>query len=64
MAVSSTEEFFAILEKSRLLEAEQLADACTAASNSDGARSAAKLLIRKHLITEWQAGQQQKLHQG
>jgi len=56
MAISSVEDFFAVLKKSRLLEDGQLADARGLADDGDDARAVAKKLVRKGFITGWQAG--------
>lgn len=57
MAVTSAEEFFAVLEKSKLLMPVQLAQARSAAAPDDTPRTIAKRLAREELITRWQAGQ-------
>lgn len=56
MAIQTADKFFAILEKSRLLSEEQLAEARDEASNGDS-KAAARSLVRKGLLTRWQAGQ-------
>ena len=57
MAVTSAEEFFAVLEKSKLLIPARLAQARSAAGQSDDPRHIAKNLARQNFITRWQAGQ-------
>jgi eukaryotic-like serine/threonine-protein kinase len=57
MAVTSAEEFFAVLEKSKLLIPSQLALARAAAGPNDSPRAIAKSLARQEFITRWQAGQ-------
>ncbi len=57
MTVTSAEEFFAVLEKSRLLIPAQLAQARSIAGPSDNPRTIAKNLARQDLISRWQAGQ-------
>ena len=57
MAVTSAEEFFAVLEKSKLLIPAQLAQARAAAGEGDDPKTIAKRLARQELITRWQAGQ-------
>jgi serine/threonine protein kinase len=56
MAISSADEFFAALEKSKLLSAEQVAEARRAAEPSDDAKKVAKSLAKQGVITKWQAG--------
>jgi len=57
MAITSAEEFFAVLEKSELLMPAQLAQAREAAGPEDNPTTIAKNLVRQELITLWQAGQ-------
>jgi len=57
MAVITVDEFFAVLEKSRLLTSAQLAQAHDAAGNVDDPTAIARTLARQELITRWQAGQ-------
>ncbi|NQT13632.1 MAG: serine/threonine protein kinase [Planctomycetes bacterium] len=57
MAITTPESLLALVEKSGLLDAEQLARAAEAAGEADDARSLAKLLARQGLLTLWQAGQ-------
>jgi eukaryotic-like serine/threonine-protein kinase len=57
MAVTSAEEFFAVLEKSKLLIPAQLAQARRIAGPSDDPRAIAKSLAHQGVITRWQAGQ-------
>ena len=56
MAITTAAEFFAVLEKSRLLEDEQLAEARRVAGQLTDPTAIAKLLTRQGLITLWQAG--------
>ena len=57
MAVTTPEEFFAVLQKSKLLTPSQLAQAHEAAQEDDDPKTIAKRLARRELITRWQAGQ-------
>jgi eukaryotic-like serine/threonine-protein kinase len=57
MAATSAEQFFAVLEKSRLLAPTQLAQARSATAPGDDPMTIAKRLVRQDLITRWQAGQ-------
>ena len=57
MAITTAESFLSLLEKSKLLDAEQLAQAREAAQQADGAKALAKSLVREQLLTRWQAGQ-------
>ncbi len=57
MAVDTAEDFYAVLEKSKLLSAEQLTDARLAAEQGDDPKAVAKALVQKDLLTRWQAGQ-------
>ena len=57
MAVTTAEEFFAVLQKSKLLTPSQLAQARKAAQKGDDPKTIAKRLARRELITRWQAGQ-------
>jgi len=57
MAVASADEFFAVLEKSNLLEPEQLAEAQGKTNGDMDPTSIARTLVRQDLITRWQAGQ-------
>ena len=57
MAITTADEFFAVLEKSKLLEAKQLVEARRVAEQVEGSTAVAKLLARQGLITHWQAGQ-------
>jgi serine/threonine protein kinase len=56
MAISSAADFFAVLEKSDLLTARQLAEARQTAAQHDDPAAIAKFLVRQDLITNWQAG--------
>jgi len=57
MAITTAESFLSLLEKSKLLGAQQLAQAHEAAQQADGAKALAKSLVRAKLLTRWQAGQ-------
>ncbi|MEN6458843.1 MAG: serine/threonine-protein kinase [Thermoguttaceae bacterium] len=57
MAVTTPDEFFAVLEKSKLLTPSQLAQARTLVHEGGTPTTIAKLLARRELITRWQAGQ-------
>lgn len=57
MAVTTPEEFFDILQKSKLLTPSQLAQARELAREDDESKALAKRLARKDIITRWQAGQ-------
>lgn len=57
MAVTSAEELFAVLEKSKLLIPSQLAQARASVGPNDDPTSIARSLARQQLITRWQAGQ-------
>jgi len=57
MTNNATREFWATLEKSNLLTPEQMVDARETAGEADDPTAIARLLIRKDLLTRWQAGQ-------
>ncbi len=57
MAVTSPEQYLELLERSRLLDEEQLAEARQAAPEAEDATALAKALVRKRVLTRWQAGQ-------
>jgi serine/threonine protein kinase len=57
MAVSSAEQFFAVLTKSKLLSPAQTAEARSLAAGITDPVTVAKRLARQRLITRWQAGQ-------
>ncbi len=57
MAVTSAEEFLALLEKSGLLIPTQLIQARHAAAAEDNPRTIARNLTHQNLLTRWQAGQ-------
>ncbi len=61
MAIATADDFFTLLEKSKLLSAEQLAEARELVESSGGkaddAVTAARLLTKHSLLTRWQAGQ-------
>jgi len=55
MAVTTAESFLEALEASQLLDAEQLATAREAASETADPKSLARLLVQKELLSRWQA---------
>ena len=57
MAVSSVEEFLAVLEKSKLLGPEQFADAERFAREARDPPTLVRLLVREKLISRWQSAQ-------
>ncbi len=57
MAISSSESFLAVLVKSKLFTAEQIDEANDAAKGTADAETLARLLVRKDMLTRWQAGQ-------
>ena len=57
MAVTSAEEFFAVLENSKLLTGAQVAQARRSAGGGRNPVTVAKRLARQGIITRWQAGQ-------
>ena len=57
MEVTTADEFFAVVEKSRLLTAAQVARARGAIYPSADAQTAAWSLVHQELISRWQAGQ-------
>ncbi|HUT89337.1 MAG TPA: serine/threonine-protein kinase [Thermoguttaceae bacterium] len=57
MAVTTPDELVKLLEKSKILDEERLAQARQAAQQADDARALAKALIRQGWLTRWQAGQ-------
>jgi len=57
MAVSSTEQLLGLLEKSQLLEGEQLDEARRIAQDQPRPKPAARALVKAGLLTRWQAGQ-------
>ncbi|MGA2031720.1 MAG: serine/threonine-protein kinase [Thermoguttaceae bacterium] len=57
MSVNSVEEFLALLDRSGLLTAEQLARARELAPQAGDPTNFARLIAREGLITRWQAGQ-------
>lgn len=57
MTVTSAQEFFAVLERSKLLGSAQLARARHTAAENDAPKTIARKLARQGLITRWQAGQ-------
>ncbi|MEI8371547.1 MAG: serine/threonine-protein kinase [Planctomycetota bacterium] len=56
MAISTVDEFLSALEKSKLLDSEQLVAAQRLAGNSPDASALAKALVRENLVSRWQAG--------
>jgi serine/threonine protein kinase len=57
MAVTTVGEFCAVLEKSKLLDAAQMAQARDLVEKCEHATAAAKTLARRGLISRWQAAQ-------
>ncbi|MGQ9576494.1 MAG: serine/threonine-protein kinase, partial [Thermoguttaceae bacterium] len=57
MAIKTCDSFLEALEKSDLLDADQLATARQLARQTDDPRTLAILLVQKELLTRWQAGQ-------
>ena len=57
MAVATAAEFFAVLEKSRLLTPSQLMQAQKAAGPNADPKTIARDLARQDLLTLWQASQ-------
>jgi serine/threonine-protein kinase len=57
MEVTTADEFFAVVAKSRLLTAAQVARARSAIYPGADARTAAWSLVERELISRWQAGQ-------
>ncbi len=55
MAVSTVNEYLSALEKSKLLDSEQLVDAQRLAGESSDAAALAKALARDNLVSRWQA---------
>jgi serine/threonine-protein kinase len=56
MAVATVDEYLSALEKSKLLAAEQLAQAQNLAGTSSDAAAFARTLARENLVSRWQAG--------
>lgn len=57
MAVTTSESFLAVLQKSKLLTREQLGQARSAAGQIADAKAFARKLVERGLLTRWQAGQ-------
>ncbi|MEE8450651.1 MAG: protein kinase [Thermoguttaceae bacterium] len=57
MAIDSAKEFFAVLEKSKLLDDKQLADAQKDTADCENPTESARTLVRQGVVTRWQAGQ-------
>ena len=57
MAIDTSEEFFAVLEKSKLLDPTKLAEARAAGGEHAAATTVARALAKAKLLTRWQAGQ-------
>jgi len=57
MAVTTPDELVKLLEKSKILDEEKLAQARQAVGQADDATALAKALVRKGWLTRWQAGQ-------
>ncbi len=57
MAITTSEDFLANLERSKLLSDEQLAQARVLGRRDDDPTTMARDLVRQGLVTRWQAGQ-------
>ena len=57
MAITTSESFLAVLQKSRLLTSEQLAQAGALGGEITEAKPFARKLVEQKLLTRWQAGQ-------
>ena len=57
VAAKTPEHFLNLLEKSKLLDAEQLQKAAAIASEQDDTKELARALVRREFLTPWQAGQ-------
>ena len=57
MAIDSAKEFFAVLEKSKLLDDQQLADARKETADCENPTQIVRTLVRQGVVTRWQAGQ-------
>jgi tRNA A-37 threonylcarbamoyl transferase component Bud32 len=57
MAVGTLDELLAVLERSKLLKPEQLAEAQSLAKEAQDPTVLAKTLVRQGMLTRWQAGQ-------
>ena len=57
MAVSTVDELLAVLEKSKLLNSEQLAEARRFAQESRDPTTLVRILVREKLVSRWQAAQ-------
>lgn len=56
-AVQTADAFFEVLQKSRLLSEEQLAEVKESTAGQDDARGIARFLLKQNLLTRWQANQ-------
>jgi len=57
MAITTTASLLELIEKSKLLAAEQLAKAGEMAAGTDDPRELARALVQEKVLTRWQAGQ-------
>jgi serine/threonine protein kinase len=57
MASITADSFLSLLEKSELLDPEQLAEAQQIAASTSDPKKTARLLVRKGVLNRWQAGQ-------
>jgi len=57
MASITADSFLTLLEKSELLDEEQLAEAQQIAASTSDPKKTARLLVRKGVLNRWQAGQ-------
>jgi serine/threonine protein kinase len=57
MALGSMDEFLAVLERSKLLKPEEIAEVQRLAQETSDPPELAKTLVRKGILTRWQAGQ-------
>ena len=57
MAITTADSLLGLLEKSRLLDSEQMEKARESAEKAGDARALAKQLIKQEVLTRWQAGQ-------
>jgi len=57
MALGSMDEFLAVLERSKLLKPEEIAEVQRLAQDMSDPPELAKTLVRKGILTRWQAGQ-------
>ncbi len=57
MAISTVDEFLTVLERSKLLKPEELAEARRLAQENADVTALAKTLVRQGMLSRWQAGQ-------